>query len=461
MEISLYDDQQVFIGDIRKEFSKGVKRVLATAPCGFGKTRCFSYITNESKKRNKRVLILTHRSELISQASDTLRGFGIDHGIIAPGRYGEMEQVAVASVQTLERRIVQSPMHFDLIIGDEAHREEISSGLRYFPEAYVLGVTATPVRTDGKGLGSHAGGVFDSLVLGPTTLELIANGRLIKPEIHGVPYTPDMTGVRKRSGDYVGSQMAEKIDKPTITGDAVDHYRRAAGYEPAVVFCSSVKHAENVKDQFCDMGFKFEVIHGMLGKAERARLISKLKDGSIHGVTSIDVVTTGTDIPILSCGIWLRKTASTNLWVQGNGRISRTAPGKNKAVCLDHMNNWVDLGAPYADHDWTLDGVKKSTRQEDDATYVRQCKKCFAVFEKDLVCPYCGHKNPPKERKVEEQDGELVKISEEALEAAKQQKMQDYKNATSWDEMMQIASRRGDSVYWLKKRWGRRFGVSV
>jgi DNA repair protein RadD len=458
LKITPFDYQFKFIEDIRNEYRKGRRSVLGVMPCGSGKTLCFTWIIQQAAARGKRCLVLTHRTELIEQASEKLTLAGVGHGYIMPNRYGELEQVAVASVQTLERRIVQSPINFDLVIADESHREEIMAGVRYFPTAKILGVTATPVRTDGKGLGVEGGGVFESMVVGPTAKELIERGRLIEPEIYGVPYTPDMAGVRTYKGDFQTTQAEERMNKPTITGDAVDHYRSLASHEPAVVFCHSVKHAIAVRDQFVDMGFKFEVVHGMLNKKERARLLAQIADGSIDGITSVDVVTTGTDIPSLAVGLWLRKTKSQNLWIQGCGRIMRTSDGKRKALVLDHANNWVDLGAPHADHDWTLDGELKSKRQNDDVTSVRQCKKCFAVFEKDLICPYCGHKNPPKERRVEEQDGNLEKISKEALEAVTKQKMNDYKNATSWDEMMQIASRRGDSVYWLKKRWGRKFG---
>jgi len=460
--MDLRDYQIKSVNDVRKSYSTGHRAPLLVLPTGAGKTYTFSYITKNANAKGNRVLILVHRQELLTQTSMALDNLGVRHGIIAPRRYGELESVGVASIQTLDRRLAQTAMHYDLIVIDEAHHGVAGTWRRtlsHFPTSKILGVTATPIRTSGEGLGVEAGGIFDDLIVGPTISELISQGHLVQPETYAPPTEIDLTGVRRKGGDYNASQAAERVDKPSVTGSAVEHYRKLSHGEPAIAFCASIDHATHVRDEFRAAGYASEVIHGKLDDDERKDLISGLATGRIQVLTSVDIISEGTDIPVVSTAILLRPTQSLGLYMQQVGRVLRPSASKRRALILDHVGNCLKHGLVTDNHDWMLDGEVKSRRKSsDDETIVRQCKKCFAVYDEGLVCPYCGHQNPPKPRKIEERDGELMQVTKEQIAAIKAQKMDEYKNAKTWQEACAIANRRGDSMYWLKMRWGRKFG---
>lgn len=429
---------------LRASYRSGRRAPLFVLPTGGGKTAVFSYIAENAVSRSKRVTILVHRQELLLQASRSLARLGVPHGIISPKFSANAEAVQVASVQTLARRLdrVAAP---DLIIVDEAHHATSASYravLRAFPNAAILGVTATPCRTDGAGLSD----VFDDLVEGPSISELISGGFLVEPVVYAPPVGIDLAGVRRKMGDYDKRELGDRIDKPSITGDAVQHYLRLCGGQPAIAFCVSVQHAEHVAEEFRAAGLRALRVDGTMDDSARRAAIEGLGDGSVDVLTSADLIGEGVDVPRVAAAILLRPTQSTALYLQQVGRALRPYEGKSRAIILDHVGNTMRHGLPDEDREWSLDGQPRSRRGGGDGPLVRveQCAACFFVFEAGPErCPACGNQAPIKIRKIEVTEGELRKLTREEIEAAKRSRKLEQGKAKTVEELESIGRARG------------------
>jgi superfamily II DNA or RNA helicase len=301
----------------------------------------------------------------------------------------------------------------------------------------VLGVTATPARLDGKGLGQ----VFDDLIRGPEVTKLIEDGYLCKP-LYYAPKTVSMDGVHKVAGDFNRAEVAERMDKPTITGDAVTHYRKYAEGQPCIVFCTGIKHAENVAAAFNASGYRFKVIDGTLSKEERAARVVALGSGQLQGLVSVDIVSEGFDLPCVAVAILLRPTASLSLHLQQIGRVLRPAPNKPRAIILDHVGNCRRHGLAEEVRDWSLDGIRKRGKRgpQDDVADTRQCPECFAVHTPSPTCPQCLHVYEIKDRIPDVVDGELEELK--AREAVKQRK-REQGTAQSLEDLIKVGKARG------------------
>jgi superfamily II DNA or RNA helicase len=278
-------------------------------------TLMFSYIAAGVARNGKRVLIIAHRRELLRQISTALQRAGVKHGMLVGGSTGiPPHNVIVASVFTLANRLKHFPKP-DLIIGDEAHHFTPDSSwgkvVAAFPEALVLGVTATPERLDGKGLGV----LFEDMVIGPTVAELTEQEYLSPADVYA-PSRPDMQGVHTRMGDYVKAELEQAMDRPSITGSAVAHYRRLTPGKKAIAFCVSVKHAQDVADDFRKAGFAAYHIDGGMKDTERDKVLKDFESGEIQVLTSCDLVSEGFDLPAVEVAILLRPTQSLSLYLQ-------------------------------------------------------------------------------------------------------------------------------------------------
>ena len=211
------------ISDLRIAYRQGARAPLLVLPTGAGKTVVFAEIVRTASGRGRRALVLVHRRELILQASAKLRLAGVEHGIIAAGFNLSSNPVQVASVQTLVRRLPQIDWQPDLIVIDEAHHAAAGSWervLNHWPNAYRLGVTATPCRLDGRGLSD----AFDHLVHGPSVADLIECKFLTPARIFAPPVVADLSTVRTRAGDYATDQAATAMDRPSVTGDRSEEH---------------------------------------------------------------------------------------------------------------------------------------------------------------------------------------------------------------------------------------------
>ena len=430
--------QHQLITDIRLQYQLGRRAVLAVMPTGSGKTTCFNHIAHAAARKGNRVLILVHRAELLDQAS---RSLPLQHGIIAAGRGMDLSHaVQVASVQTVAKRLhLLPPDHFQLIVVDEAHHTTAGTWakvLQHFRSAKLLGVTATPIRGDGRGLGEH----YQVMVQGPVAQWLTDNGYLAAAKVLAPPGF-DSTGLRQRMGDFDQQQAEQRVR--AIHGDCVSHYRQHLAGRTAIAFCCSVAHAEAVAALFLQAGIPAASIDGKMDATTRRQLLSDLGTGRIKVLTSCALIGEGVDVPSVGGCILLRPTKSVALHLQMIGRCLRPAPGKPAAVVLDHVGNTMHCGHHLEPRDWTLDGITKRDRSA--APSIKVCPQCFAAMASQArQCLECGHQFAPEVRELEQVDGELVEL------AARERK-REQGGAQSLDDLRQLAQQRGYKRGWAER----------
>ena len=449
-------------------------------------TVMFSYIAHGAAQKGKRILILAHRDILIRQASNKLNDNGVDHGIIMAGfTYQPMKRVQVASVQTLVRRVDKlkaAGLQFDIIIADEAHLSVSNSWktcIDAWPDAALLGWTGSPIRLDGKGLGRDWGGHFDEIIAVDEARisRLINLGYLVKPSYFGSKEKIDLTGVRKIGRDYDADALAQVMDKPQITGDCINEYKKTCPGVPAVAWCVNVKHAEHVADEFNRAGIPAVALSGKgeaEGTVERNAALADLAAGRIKVITFAQMLTEGVDCPEIGCVILLRPTMSLASYLQTIGRGLRPiyAPGmplgtveerfaaidagpkSRRCFVLDHCDLWARHGFAHQDREWSLDGVikrkSKKKKVEDDEPKLIQCKRCFHIFDPAPTCPSCGAPVEIKASGPQAREGDLSEITEDMARAMQDQRRREVHGARSLDDLLKIAAERGYSPTWAR-----------
>ena len=452
--------QKKLVQDVQAEYKKGFKRVMMVSPTGSGKTYTFSHMAKASADKGKRVLALTHKESILDQISESFESFGIDHGIIKAGRQQDLSlNVQVCSVQTLAIRLAKGKMDIDadFVIMDEAHHAAAGQWTflaDYFKDSYLLGATATPCRLDGRGLGD----LFESLVMGPTVLELIEEKKLVLPRVYR-PDTPiDLTQISTSMGDFNRGEMATVINRPKITGDTIAQYKKRGRNLPAVVFCCSIAHAEQVAFEFNQASIAADYIAGSMSSAVIKSKLRALASGSIKVLCSCDLISEGTDIPAVGCAILLRPTHSLSLYLQQVGRVLRPFEGKDESIILDQVDNILRHGHPAQDREWSLQQTKKKVRKgqtESEDINVKDCPECLATFMMPAdCCPHCGHELEKKERLLSHVNGELKEVTLEDMEKAQQEARAKAKRravgmASSLDELWAIADERGYKIGWI------------
>jgi len=448
MILTLRPYQQRAIHDLRLAFRDGARSPLLVGPTGMGKTVVLAEILRGVSDRGRRGLVLVHRRELIAQTSAKLSQAGVPHGIIAAGTQPTNHPIQVASVQTLVRRLDSISSPPDLIVIDEAHHATAGSWSRvltHWPDALRLGVTATPIRLDGRGLSQ----AFDRLVLGPSVADLIAAQYLCNCRIYAPAPVADLSHLRRRAGDYAVDQAADAMDRPTVTGDAIAHYRRLACGQRAIVFCCNVNHAEHVAAAFNQAAIPAATLLGSTDPVRRDAAVARFASGELQVLVTVDVVSEGFDIPAAGCAILLRPTQSLGLYLQQVGRVLRPAPGKQAAVILDHVGNLHRHGFPDDPREWSLDDRLKRTGSAGPAApSVRTCEQCFAAFKPAPICPVCGADCAPQQRRqLRQVDGELRELKREAV----RQRVAERKRAQTLPELLAIARARGYSPGWAHR----------
>lgn len=385
--LTLRDYQTDMLNAVRASYRAGHKRPCLVAPCGAGKTVIVAEMARLSTARGNCVLFLAHRRELIEQTDRTFRAAGVD-----------MALCTVGMVQTLCRRIerIRAP---DLIIVDENHHAKAESYRRIldaFPDAKAIGVTATPVRLDGSGLGD----VNDDLVQGVSAKWLIEHGYLA-PYKYYAPTVADLSGVRIHHGEFDAAQVESALAQRTIFGDVIAHYRRLADGCKAICYCTTLEHSRRTAAAFCDAGIPAAHIDGDTDKAERNRIVLDFRDGRIRILCNVELISEGFDVPDCSCAILLRPTHSLTLFIQQSMRCMRYLPGKT-AIIIDHVGNYARHGMPDDDRHWSLDAKKRRRGQQKNSVFVKQCDRCYAVMPSAVAkCLECGYEFPRKEREMQ------------------------------------------------------------
>ena len=436
--------QTKLIRGIHQAWNQGTTNVLGVLPTGAGKTVVFSDIINEHKGAS---CVIAHRQELVLQISLSLAKFGVHHRIIGSKKlikhivrlhmdetghnyYNPSSKCAVAGVRTLIRRKEDLRSWSETVtrwVQDEAHhllrKNEWGSAISMFPNAKGLGVTATPERADGNGLGRHSDGLMDIIVEGPEPRELINQGYLADYRIFRPPTDLDVSRVdiSKATGDFNPYQLKRQVRKSRIMGDVVEHYLKYANGKLCLTFATEIESATQIAYNFNKAGIPAAVVTAKTPAIERFSIFKKFSNKKLLQIVNVDICGEGVDIPELEVVIMARPSESFNLVRQQVGRSWRVPednPGKI-ATIIDPVGNTFRHGLPDAPKKWTLDRRKRRTNgvNDPDVIPVRTCTRCTAVYGAIYsACPYCGYVHKILNRSGPEfVDGDLTELSPEAL----------------------------------------------
>ena len=447
--------QATAIKQVREVYRSGKQAPILVAPTGFGKTHTSAAIIKSALDRGRTVWFLAHLREILQDTAKRLSSVGIPFGEIAAGKAREYHRrVQIVSVQTAVRRDnLPKP---DLVIVDECHLAVAATYKKVLGKIgnpVLLGLTGTPCRLDGRGLGE----LFDEIIPTCSTQTLIDEG-LLAPIKYFAPYRPDLTGLRMQAGDYKQSDLDAEMDRSTITGDAIKHYQKHCNGKRAVAFCTSIKHAEHVAEEFRAAGYKAVAISGKSKPAERNAALTGLRSGDIQVVCNAQLWAAGVDVPQIECIVLLRPTKSLTFYLQAIGRGLRIAPGKTHLTVLDHAGSIFEHGPPGMQRNWSL----ASRPKKEGVTPVRQCPACFCAHPPAPVCPECGYRYLATGRGGPESvDGELGEIDTQqaaALERIAKQKEQIAKRAEqgrakTLEQLIELGRSRGykHPVGWARK----------
>lgn len=460
----LRDYQQKAIADIKAGWNAGNRNVLLELPTGAGKTYTFSNIV---KDMNVNTCVMAHRHELVGQMSLALGGLGVPHRIVASDKavsqivkahrkqlgrimYDSTSPFICGSVDTMILRDPREYANINLWVMDEAHHplreNKWGKVISMFPNALGLGVTATPIRADGKGLGRHADGVFDLLVHGPSGQELIDQGYLcpyefVMPKVDDLDISSVEVGA---TGDLKKNQLRTAThNSKKLIGCMVQSYLKWAPGKTALVFCVDIEHAHKTTEAFRAAGLRFELIVGTMDLDQRTSILERLRAKQLDGVVNVDLFGEGFDAPGVDVVVMARSTMSFALYSQQVGRALRPvyAPGydlstvegrkmaialgpKPKALIIDHVGNLIPHKLPTSRRLFTLNAREKRSKGEKLAVEDKikacvnpECARPYLAFY--VSCPHCGHEPVVSQRSanIDEVDGDLVLLDMEALQA--------------------------------------------
>ena len=398
--MNLRDYQEELVDGIKRSMIAGNHSIIVQSPPRSGKTVVMAHIAKSATDKNNKVLFFSHRKEINEQVYKTFENNEVN-----------MDLVTIGGVQSLVRKLdkLDEPT---IILIDEAHHSKASSYKKiidYFPNAYILLFTGTPVRLDGSGFDDIA----DDLILGKSVKWLQEHGR-IAPFKYYAPLMIDVAGLKKRAGEFT-KQSVDDTMKTVIYGDVIKHYEKLAKGKQAIVYTHSVGASENVSKAFNDAGYNSMAVSGKTPKEERETAMRAFRNGDLKIMVNCELFTEGIDLPNVDVCIMLRPTQSLSLYLQFAMRALNPREGKT-AIIIDHVGNVERFGLPNQDREWSLQGiVKKKKKKKIGEPTVRVCEMCFATFwSKERICPECGYENEPTKQEIELiREAELKEIKEE------------------------------------------------
>jgi len=401
----------------------GDHRVVLVSPTGSGKTVMGAAWAHQHRRDG--VLWICHRTELLTQAAGALRALGLRVGCIAPREPADpLAPIQVATVQTLLARADRPPAAS--IVLDEAHHytgttwaDLCTAG---YPSARVLGLTATPQRADGVGLGD----VFQGIVVAAQYPDLLAAGHLVPCRVYQPP----------------------EAQRRSLALDPIAAWRQYGDGRQTFAFCQTVERAQDLAIRFRDeLGVAAACVHDKLPRAARLEALRAFRDGTIQVLTNVYVLTEGVDVPAASCCLIARPVGHAGAFLQIAGRVLRPAPGKTDAILIDLTGATLAHGLPTDAREYTLegDGIRRTS-----VPALRTCLQCGAVFPPVPICPECGYEFVVKQP--------TVKIYSQALREvyAGADTGEDARRA-EYERLRGVAADRGYSLAWVCREYRQLF----
>lgn len=466
----LRDYQETSKGEVIQAWNEGAAVVMLTSPTGSGKTVIVGDII---KTFNVPTAVIAHRQELLSQMALALNREAVPHSIIAPqgivrqiiaaemqvhgfSHYEAHSQIRVAGVDTLIRRDPSRDAWFNnvqLQIVDEGHHvtkdNKWAQAMAMFPNARGLLVTAHAIRGDGLGLGRHADGVVDRLVIGPSCRHLIDRGMLTDYRLCCPPSDVHLENVHvTASGEFNAKEVRAAVHESSrIVGDVVQTYLRFAAGKLGITFAVDIESAGELATAYRAAGISAEIITGETPLGIRAALLQQFRARQIKQLVSVDVLGEGVDVPAVEVVSFARPTNSFQLFAQQCGRVLRlniseeltarwndltdaerlhyiAQSVKPKAIILDHVQNTLRHGLPDVPREYSLNTREKRSRKAIDAIPLRSCLECLQPYERSLIaCPYCGEPVPMTAGRgsPEAVEGDLIELEPAVLDALRRE----------------------------------------
>jgi superfamily II DNA or RNA helicase len=427
---SLRDYQRHQLVQVADSIREHGLRLLVQLPTGGGKTHELAAITLCAHLAGLRVLVIATRTRLVRQIHERLEAFDIPHGVIAAqmkGMCDRFQPVQIASADTLHRRCMRSgrmPLpSAEVVIFDEAHLALGKSRLALldqYPDALRIGFTATPARKSGLSLSAG----FDRLLLGPSILDLIHAGQLVRPRIFNIPVITqdELQAIPKSAGDYAEGQLATLLSQPKLIGDVVSNWLNIAHGRRTIVFACDKRHGAELTREFNAAGVTAELLTDQDEDTEREAVIARMEAGQTTVIINCFLMAYGIDIPTVEAVVLARPTRSVAMYLQMVGRGLRTAPGKSECLLIDHGRVVENLGLPHADRDWTLaegrnvnreaEQYRKGLKRAEQPRTCRECSHMWLVSEDGTTCRHCGWKPTPTARAVDVEDADLAELDE-------------------------------------------------
>jgi superfamily II DNA or RNA helicase len=435
MQLRNYQSQ--IINDTRQAYKKGFKAPCIVLGCGGGKSILAAELAKQTTLKQNNLLFIVHREELQEQIINTFKWWGVD-----------MQYCDVVMVGTFANRLPNK--NYKLIITDENHHAPANSYLKiyqHYPNSLKLGLTATPIRNDGKGLID----TNDKLIFSVSTKWLIDNGYLAPYKYYAPKFNINLNSVEIDRGDYNVEQLEKILNKKKIYSDVIASWKQYALNKKTIVYCVNVNHSILTANAFNQAGIVAAHIDGTTPKTDRKQIFEDFKSGKITVLTNCNVFSEGIDIPDVECCLLLRPTTSLTLYIQSSMRCMRFKPNKT-AIIIDCVGNVFRHDLPDADHDWKLEKPKVNKKEVIQAEVkARQCTNCFEVYSgTSRICPYCEYDNglTPKQIK-EEKEAELQEIKR----IEKFNKKKEIWDAKTYNDLLAIEKARGYKFGWAKIRW--------
>lgn len=453
---------------VYEAWNAGALNVMPVAATGSGKTVLLSKLLYDEPGAS---IAIAHRQELVSQISIALARNGVRHRLVGAKKGSNLIRV-ISALQVAELgysffdpnaktgvggvdtiiRMGDDPFFNQVLFGvqDEGHHvlkvNKWGIAAAKCPRARWLFPTATPLRADGKGLGRHADGLVDAMVLAPSMRDIINMGYLTDYRIFAPPSDLDLSQVAlsQATGDFNADQLRKAVHKSHITGDAVAHYLKLAPGKLGVTFAVDVEAATEIAAAFRAAGVPAEVVSAKTPDALRSQILRRFKAREILQLVNVDLFGEGFDLPAIEVVSFARPTESFALFSQQFGRALRlmlskqaaavhahltdeqrraaiAASEKPVAYIIDHVGNVLRHGLPDARREWSLDRRERRSGGKSDAIPMRVCvnPECIQPYERIYkCCPYCGHYPPPPSRSAPEfVDGDLLELDPETLAA--------------------------------------------